>query len=288
MEWAVTGECTHCGPLMATESAGTPEGVAPVEPAVAATPLRKEAFAADQVEKLAQLRARMAASGASSSYLSGLDQQIDEELSSLQQMTGKPLALDHGRLVNPAIGDRERHLANGTSVTPPARPMPSSTGGSEMVDSGLGLLTRPAVEEKAWSTVSGDRSGEVNLGPYLMEQDTDGAKKVDLNLKYKDGWTNAQKAAADAKCQVLCDANTVVTQAQRSGTSASSRYKRAGNTVSPGDDVDHSVDLQLGGADSVSNMLPLNSSVNRSLGSQIHHQIKNLPAGTVVDKVNIQ
>ena len=113
-------------------------------------------------------------------------------------------------------------------------------------------------------------------------------KKVDLNLKYKDGWSDAQKAAADAKCQALCDANTVVTQAQRSGTSASSRYKRAGNTVSPGNDVDHVVDLQLGGGDSVTNMLPLNSSVNRSLGSQIHHQIKNLPDGTIVDRVRIQ
>lgn len=132
----------------------------------------------------------------------------------------------------------------------------------------------------------------VKLTSELSERfgalELDVTKKVDLNLKYKDGWTDAQKAAADAKCQALCDANTVVTQAQRSGTSASSRYKRAGNTVSPGNDVDHVVDLQLGGADSVSNMLPLNSSVNRSLGSQIHHQIKNLPAGTVVDKVNIQ
>ncbi|MBE0388756.1 hypothetical protein PLUTE_a5074 [Pseudoalteromonas luteoviolacea DSM 6061] len=54
-----------------------------------------------------------------------------------------------------------------------------------------------------------------------------------------------------------------------------------------GHDVDHVVDLQLGGSDTLSNMLPLNSSVNRSLGSQIHHQIKNLPPGTVIDKVNI-
>lgn len=111
--------------------------------------------------------------------------------------------------------------------------------------------------------------------------------KVDLNLKYKDGWTAAQRAAADAKCQALCDTSTVVTQAQRSGTSASSRYKSAGNTVPSGHDVDHVVDLQLGGSDTLSNMLPLDSSVNRSLGSQIHHQIKNLPPGTVIDKVNI-
>ncbi|MBE4582508.1 hypothetical protein BOO34_14575 [Vibrio navarrensis] len=115
----------------------------------------------------------------------------------------------------------------------------------------------------------------------------DVTKSVDLNLKYKKGWTAAQKAAADAKCQALCDANTVVTQSQRSGTSAASRYKRAGNSVPSGNDVDHVHDLQLGGSDTLSNMSPLDSSVNRSLGSQIHHQIKNLPLGTVIDKVNI-
>jgi len=79
------------------------------------------------------------------------------------------------------------------------------------------------------------------------------------------------------------NADTVVTQSQRSGTSASSRYNRAGNTVPPGHDVDHVQDLQLGGSDTLSNMLPLDSSVNRSLGSQIHHQIKNLPTGTVIN-----
>ncbi|WP_341352870.1 ParB N-terminal domain-containing protein [Marinobacter halodurans] len=181
VEWAVTGECTHCGPLMATESAGTPAVAATTKPAAMAIPLGKEAETADWLKKLTQLRASMAASGASSSYLSGLDQQIDEELSSLQQMTGKPLALDHGRLVNPAIGDRERQLANGTSVTPVARPMAPSTGGSEVVDSGLGLLTRPAEEGKAWSTVSEDRSDQVILGPYLMEQGGGVAEKVDSN-----------------------------------------------------------------------------------------------------------
>ena len=132
--------------------------------------------------------------------------------------------------------------------------------------------------------------GKKVLAKKLRDGNTvDGATNmVDLNLKYKEGWTSAQRAAADAKCQSLCDADTVVTQVNRSGTSASSRYKRAGNTVSSGNDVDHVVDLQLGGTDSVSNMLPLDSSVNRSLGSQIHHQIKKLPAGTVIDKVNIE
>lgn len=73
----------------------------------------------------------------------------------------------------------------------------------------------------------------------------------------------------------------------RSGTSASSRYRQAGDTVPSGYDVDHVIDLQLGGADDILNMNPLDASVNRSLGSQIQHRIKELPAGTRVNRVTI-
>ena len=54
-----------------------------------------------------------------------------------------------------------------------------------------------------------------------------------------------------------------------------------------GVDADHIVDLQLGGADQILNMWGLDSSVNRSLGSQINQLIKNLPAGTRVNKVRM-
>jgi filamentous hemagglutinin len=94
-------------------------------------------------------------------------------------------------------------------------------------------------------------------------------------------------AEADAKVQVLDQADTVVTAVNRSSTSAASRYASAGGELVPGSDIDHVVDLQLGGSDTVSNMLPLNSSVNRSLGAQIQQQIKNLPTGTVINRVTI-
>jgi hypothetical protein len=111
---------------------------------------------------------------------------------------------------------------------------------------------------------------------------------VDLELTYKPGWTEAQRAAARQKVQALTEADTVVVKSpQRSGTSASSRYKQAGNTVPSGHDVDHFIDLQLGGADDILNMNPLDASVNRSLGSQIQHRIKDLPAGTRVNRVTI-
>ena len=117
--------------------------------------------------------------------------------------------------------------------------------------------------------------------------DIDVPNAVDLDLKYKDGWTDAQRAAADEKVQALTEADTVVTPSVRSGTSASSRYTREVGPVPQGMDVDHVQDLQLGGADEVFNMSPLDASVNRSLGSQIQHQIKDLDVGTPVGTVTI-
>ena len=54
-----------------------------------------------------------------------------------------------------------------------------------------------------------------------------GSSSVDVDLKYKESWTAAQKSEADAKIKALTEANTVKTPATRRGTSASSRYKSA-------------------------------------------------------------
>jgi hypothetical protein len=110
---------------------------------------------------------------------------------------------------------------------------------------------------------------------------------VDLALKHKPGWTATQQAEATAKAQTLNDSETSVTQVDRTGSSATRRYRQAKGVIPEGSDVDHVVDLQLGGADTLSNMRPLNSSVNRSLGAQIQQQIKDLPAGTRINRVKI-
>ena len=118
-----------------------------------------------------------------------------------------------------------------------------------------------------------------------------GSEGVKLSLKAKDGWDAKQKAEAVAKVQKLDSlakqGDLAKTVPQRSSTSAGRRYKKAGGDVPSGNDVDHVQDLQLGGADDLANMAPLDSSVNRSLGSQINHQIKDLPAGTKVCSVEI-
>ncbi len=88
----------------------------------------------------------------------------------------------------------------------------------------------------------------------------------------------------------MTEANTVKTTPQRSGTSASARYKSAyGKTSIPkGNDVDHTIDLQLGGVDDILNMKPLDMSVNRSLGVQIKNKIKDYPVGTKFKKFKIK
>ncbi|RKT02186.1 intein/RHS repeat-associated protein [Streptomyces sp. 3211.6] len=110
-----------------------------------------------------------------------------------------------------------------------------------------------------------------------------------LELKYKKGWSADQIAAADRKVAALnASGNLIVTKPQRSG-SAADMWRRAGNDTVSGSDIDHIVELQLGGADDVSNMTPLDSSVNRSIGSQISRQLKKqgLNPGDRVCKINI-
>jgi len=112
---------------------------------------------------------------------------------------------------------------------------------------------------------------------------------VSIKLKYKEGWTVEQKAAANSKVEVLNNSEAIKTTPQRSGTSASSRYKKANgpDSVPEGAEVDHKLDLQLGGKDDITNMWPLDKSVNRSLGKQIDIKIKDLKDGTRIEKIEI-
>ena len=129
----------------------------------------------------------------------------------------------------------------------------------------------------------------------LLQQGGVAANAVDdgvsLSLRYKPGWNAAQRSAADAKVAALNDAAGAgalrVTPVQRAGTSASSRYRSAGGTVPRGADVDHTIDLQMGGLNDIANMSPLDMSVNRSLGSQIMWQLRGVEPGTCVISVVI-
>ena len=113
-----------------------------------------------------------------------------------------------------------------------------------------------------------------------------------LSLRYGAGWTKAQRRAADGKVKAYFEAaqagklkKTAVPQ--RSGTLASARYKKAGGSVPDGADVDHTVDLQLGGSDDPANMKPLDATVNKSLGAQVQQQLKALPLDQLISTVAI-
>lgn len=134
-----------------------------------------------------------------------------------------------------------------------------------------------------------EKTAEQENGENAKIEGESGSDPVDVELKYKDGWTATQKAEADAKVRALSDAETIKTSVNRSGTSAASRYKSAYGdaSVPSGYDVDHTIDLQLGGADDILNMNPLDMSVNRSLGVQIKNAIKLYPDGTVFGQFTI-
>ena len=106
----------------------------------------------------------------------------------------------------------------------------------------------------------------------------------DAELSYKENWTAEQKIEADNKCKALTEAETFKTKVERK-VSPSVEYKKlfGKDSVKPGQDVDHVIDLQLNGVDDVAiNGKPIDSSVNRSLGSQIGHLLRNLDYGTVI------
>jgi len=116
---------------------------------------------------------------------------------------------------------------------------------------------------------------------------------IELTLRAKDGWTAEQTAQAAEKAAELDRLAkdgllTVTKKPERAATSASSRYRQSGGDVPQGNDVDHVQDLQLGGADVLGNMKPLDSSVNRSLGAQINHQTRDVPAGTRICSVRFE
>ena len=143
--------------------------------------------------------------------------------------------------------------------------------------------------------ISGTITGGIMGGKQFKPQESidvrgNSNKPIDIELKFKEGWTKAQRAEAKAKVKALSKATTVKTTVDRSGTSAASRYSSAyGAEVIPsGYDVDHIIDLQLGGIDDVSNMKPIDKSVNRSLGVQIKNAIQDYPDGPVFGKFRIR
>ena len=104
----------------------------------------------------------------------------------------------------------------------------------------------------------------------------------DAELSYKEDWTPGQRAEADAKCRSLTKADTKKTNVDGKRKKTKTAKYRKANSIPSSQDVDHTIDLQLGGIDDATNMNGLDKSVNRSLGSQINYLISNLPENTIL------
>ncbi len=142
-----------------------------------------------------------------------------------------------------------------------------------------------ALNGAADGALSGAITGAVTGGIQAAQE----YKPVDIELKYKDNWTDTQRAEANAKAEALTNADTKVSDVKPKDRAVSSRKtyenEHGKGSMPKGKDADHIVDLQLGGKNIASNIQPLDPSVNRSLGKQIQLKIKNLPRGTQIGAV---
>ena len=110
-----------------------------------------------------------------------------------------------------------------------------------------------------------------------------------MTIKLKPTWTEEQIAQAYKKADDLTKAETVVTKSPVTrDANLRSKFKKAGGEINQRQQVDHIVDLQLGGTNAMTNLQALDASVNASFGVQIENQIKNLPDNTRVNNVYIK
>jgi hypothetical protein len=152
----------------------------------------------------------------------------------------------------------------------------------------IGAVERHTAELRVYNlVVDEDHTYFVLVGHYSAL--VHNCRGVTLNLTFMPGWSPRQVAAARAKVAALNRADRLVVTKVNRGSSARSVWERAGRSAGDDVDVDHIIDLQLGGTDELGNMRLLNSSVNRSLGSQVSRRIKSLglEPGTVIRRITI-
>ena len=111
-----------------------------------------------------------------------------------------------------------------------------------------------------------------------------------VNIVYnaKQGWDKEQVTELYNKAQAISnnpEAKVTIKNPMKRLANTKTNYLKQGGTLTKGQQVDHTTDLQINGnngADGKTNLGGLNGSVNMSTGSQTYQQIKNLPDGTRV------
>ena len=100
---------------------------------------------------------------------------------------------------------------------------------------------------------------------------------TEIAIKMKKGWSQEQIDAMVTKINQVNERNPVVTRVldDARNPSATSIWRGAGREFESGKDVDHILDLRLGGRNVLDNMQLLDRSVNRSFGAQIGNAIRH-------------
>ena len=138
-------------------------------------------------------------------------------------------------------------------------------------------------------TIQGE--GYTDYFDDVYQSEFDNVYGRELTMRPRADWSEEQNAQFQAKVDALDEAaqngelRRTYAAAERSGT-VQRRY-RVENNLPEGVDADHIIELQLGGSDTFDNMQALDSSVNRSFGSQINNQISDLPYGAPITRVSI-
>ncbi len=167
-----------------------------------------------------------------------------------------------GAFADRSLSPREMGSFLANSVDKELRNPTEGPGPSAMVESGL--------------SVNSDK-------PTLDRTETARYNEpVEIKIKRKKTWNKLQNAMGDEKLRILTEAKTVRTKPPKRKKNLKKEYLKAfgKDSIPAGYDLDHMVDLQLGGADTIENAWPLEKSVNRSLGKQIERAIRKYPYGT--------
>jgi RHS repeat-associated protein len=105
-----------------------------------------------------------------------------------------------------------------------------------------------------------------------------------IGLKLKPTWTPEQVTEGYNKAQAISDNPDarIIRNPPPRQANLRKRFISQGGNINSTQDLDHTLDLQLGGTDAMSNLKGINTSVNRSFGPQINQQTRNMPDGTRV------
>ncbi|MFD1046639.1 hypothetical protein ACFQ1S_14305, partial [Kibdelosporangium lantanae] len=115
---------------------------------------------------------------------------------------------------------------------------------------------------------------------------------VDITLNYRADWSVFERVDAEAKVQFLnfrARLGTLYVEAPGARSNDQRRVwiREYGLTPPEGFDVDHMLDHQFGGPNTIDNMSLLLRSPNRSIGKQLELRTRHLPVGTRIRSVRI-